>query len=154
MCVVSQRWLWSWLWRWDLLAWATLNWASLFTRSLRNTCSFVQSLQEHPRFTCCDQLDLGMPSFWTSWGCSHSVTGETRVEHSLLSPTEAAPQWLVPTLWLVGNDLADGWKLPTRIHVHSNTDAQTCATEHSGNDLIQNVSMLLIQDITWPVSDM
>ena len=31
--------------------------------------------------------------------------GETRVEHSLLSPTETAPQLLVSTLWLVGNDL-------------------------------------------------
>ena len=37
----------------------------------------------------------------------------------------------------------------------TDTDVQTCyATEHSGNDPIQNVSMLLIQNVAWPVSDM
>jgi len=33
------------------------------------------------------------------------------VEHSLLSPTETAPQWLVPTLWLLGNNVYSDSKL-------------------------------------------
>ena len=42
-----------------------------------------------------------------------------------------------------------------QICLHSDTDAQTySATEHMGNDLIQNVRMLLIQNVTRPVSDM